>query len=341
MTVIRIQNISKSYGQAQAVKNISLTIDESTFTVLLGRSGCGKTTTLRLVAGLEKPDCGSIWIGADQVSGDNIWVPATQRQVGLVFQDYALFPHLSVAQNVAFGLNNLSSANRKPRLADMLDLVGLTGMEDRFPHQLSGGQQQRVALARALAPTPDVILLDEPFSNLDASLRQTMREEVRDILREAKATTIFVTHDQEEALRLADKLVVMEDGQVVQHGAPEDVYQHPTDLRVARFLGEVNIITGEAHSDEVLTDIGYLSLISKHITGPVDVVLRPEVIHMTPNPDSPHIIDSIRYFGFHHLVRLRLSSGTMLQVRTWSHDQFSIGQAVEVTVDTPVVAFPK
>ena len=182
MSFIRIKNVSKNYGQTRAVIDLDLELPKSSIAVLLGRSGCGKTTTLRLIAGLEKPDVGDIWIGGQQVSGGRVWVSAAQRQIGMVFQDYALFPHLTVAQNIEFGLNKQSAGERKKRIADMLDLAGLIGKEDRYPHQLSGGQQQRVALARALAPAPDVILLDEPFSNLDASLRQSMREDVRHIL---------------------------------------------------------------------------------------------------------------------------------------------------------------
>ncbi|MEM7538769.1 MAG: ABC transporter ATP-binding protein, partial [Chloroflexota bacterium] len=240
MTVIRLQHVNKNYGQTHAVIDLDLIIPQSAIAVLLGHSGCGKTTTLRLIAGLEKPDTGDIWIGEQQVSGSHVWVSATNRQIGMVFQDYALFPHLTVAQNIGFGIPNLKAAARRMRIADLLDLVGLMGMEDRYPHQLSGGQQQRVALARALAPSPNVMLLDEPFSNLDASLRQAMREEVRSILHEAEVTTVFVTHDQEEALRLADELVVMKNGRVLQSGAPEYVYRYPTSLEVAQFLGEVN-----------------------------------------------------------------------------------------------------
>lgn len=341
MAAIRLENVSKNYGQTHAVTGVNLAIESSTFTVLLGRSGCGKTTTLRLVAGLEKADAGDIWIGDQHVSGSQTWVPATKRQVGMVFQDYALFPHLDVVQNVAFGLNDVALNERKARIATMVELVGLTGMEDRYPHQLSGGQQQRVALARALAPSPDVILLDEPFSNLDASLRQSMREEVREILREANTTTIFVTHDQEEALRLADKLVVMADGSVLQQGSPEDVYRHPASLSVAQFLGEVNILSGEASLNTVETAIGRLPLTSNSLTGPVDVVLRPEDVTLIQDFTGAMQVDSIRYFGFHNLVMLRLPDGTTLQARTWSHNTLKEGDAVRVTVDKPTVAFPK
>lgn len=341
MTYIRLQNVSKQYGQTRAVIDLDLAIPQSTISVLLGRSGCGKTTMLRLIAGLEKPDAGNIWIDGQQVSGDNVWVSATHRQIGMVFQDYALFPHLNVAQNVEFGIPDLSSTQRKKRTANLLDLVGLMGTEDRYPHQLSGGQQQRVALARALAPSPSVILLDEPFSNLDASLRQIMREEVRRILHEANVTTVFVTHDQEEALRLADLLVIMDKGQLLQSGAPEQVYRFPANLSVAKFLAKVNVLPGEAQNGVVDTPIGRLSLHNRDLAGPVEVVLLPEAISLVPDPQSPTLVEGISYFGFHQLVTLRLAAGGLLQARTWSHASIGVGDRVNVSVDTSVVAFAK
>lgn len=341
MTFIRLQNVSKNYDQTRAVVNLDLTIPKSTITVLLGRSGCGKTTTLRLVAGLEKPDSGDVCIGDQQVSGSKVWVSATQRQIGMVFQDYALFPHLTVDQNIGFGLADLTATDRNNRIANLLDLVGLMGLESRYPHQLSGGQQQRVALARALAPSPDVILLDEPFSNLDASLRQTMREEVRNILHEAQVTTVFVTHDQEEALRLADELVVMDGGRVLQSGAPEDVYRYPTSLQVAQFLANVNVLSGEAKQGIVETSLGKLPLHNPDLVGAVDVILFPETISLMPDPQGTTLIDGVSYFGFHQLVTLRLQNGTTLQARTWSHANIATGDRVQATVDSPVVAFAK
>ncbi len=341
MTFIRIEHTSKSYGQTLAVDEVSLAIPRSTITVLLGRSGCGKTTILRLIAGLEKPDSGEIWIGSQQVSSGQAWVPATQRRVGMVFQDYALFPHLTVADNVAFGLTEMKPTARTPRVADLLDLVGLTGFEARYPHQLSGGQQQRVALARALAPAPDVVLLDEPFSNLDAALRQTLREEVRSILHEADVTTIFVTHDQEEALRLADELVVLEDGRVLQHGPPENVYRYPANLNVARFLGEVNIIPGDARSGTAQTALGPVPLNDSTLAGPVAVVLRPETMTLYPDLQSPILVQQVNYFGFHYLVVLQLEDGQTVQARTWAHTRLKAGTRVQVTVTEPTAAFPR
>lgn len=341
MSFIRLQNVSKNYGQTRAVIDLDLTIPKSTIAVLLGHSGCGKTTTLRLVAGLEKPDSGDIWIGEQQVSGSHAWVSATKRQIGMVFQDYALFPHLTVAQNIGFGLSDVKATGRKNRIANLLDLVGLMGMEERYPHQLSGGQQQRVALARALAPSPNVLLLDEPFSNLDASLRQSMREEVRDILKEAEVTTVFVTHDQEEALRLADKLVIMDGGQVLQSGAPEDLYRYPASLQVAQFLAKVNVLPGEAKQGMVETPLGSLRLHDPDLVGAVDVVLFPEAITLAPDPQGATLVDRMSYFGFHQLVTLRLENGKTLEARTWSHTDIAVGDNVHAIVDTSVVAFAK
>lgn len=341
MSFIRLRNVNKSFGRTGAVIDLDLDIPKSEITVLLGRSGCGKTTTLRLIAGLEKPDLGDIWIGDQQVSGGAAWKSATDRQIGMVFQDYALFPHLTVAQNIAFGLSDLKNAARKSRIADMLDLVGLMGMEERYPHQLSGGQQQRVALARALAPSPKVLLLDEPFSNLDASLRQIMREEVRRILHEAQVTTVFVTHDQEEALRLADELVVLEEGRLQQHGAPEDVYRYPANLRVAKFLAKVNVLAGEAQNGHVESALGRLPLHTPELAGAVDVVVFPESISLRSDPQSATVVEQVSYFGFHQIVTLRLENGATIQARTWSHASIREGDSVHAAIAEPVVAFAK
>lgn len=341
MAFIRLQNVSKTYGQTRAVRDLDLTLRRGVITVLLGRSGCGKTTTLRLIAGLEKPDSGNIWIGDQQVSGDQVWASATQRKIGMVFQDYALFPHLTVAQNIGFGIPDKTTAERDARTADLLDLVGLTGMENRYPHQLSGGQQQRVALARALAPAPNVMLLDEPFSNLDASLRQSMREEVRHILHEAGVTTVFVTHDQEEALRLADDLVVMDEGRVLQCGPPEEVYRYPATLQIAQFLAKVNVLAGEAKEGVVETALGRLPLHNPSLAGAVDVVLLPETISLTPDPHGALLVERVSYFGFHKLVTVRLENGATLQARTWSHVNIAVGERVQATVATAVVAFAR
>lgn len=338
--MIQLNNVTKRYDRLVAVDNISLSIPEGTLSVLLGRSGCGKTTTLRLVAGLERPDSGEIWLDGVAVSTNKHWIPAEKRHIGMVFQDYALFPHLTVVQNIAFPLTHLNRSQKNTRIKDLLDLVGLVGVEKRFPHQLSGGQQQRVALARALAPSPHVVLLDEPFSNLDASLRQSMREEIRRILQEAQATAIFVTHDQEEAMRLADELVVMQAGKILQHGTPASLYHQPNSHEVANFLGESNLIAGDAQGDTVATALGTLPLIhAQH--GAVEVMLRPETLTIT-QADSPNAtVTHAHYFGFYSMLTVQHDHDVSLKVRTWSQDQLQVGARIQVQVEGAVVALPK
>jgi iron(III) transport system ATP-binding protein len=253
-TAIHCTGLSKKFGHTQAVTSVSFSLTRGRFLALLGPSGCGKTTTLRLLAGFEPPDSGTISIGDQRVFGPDVFVPPEKRSVGMVFQEYALFPHLSVTDNVAYGLPR--NTNKKRRVAEVLELVGLSGMGHRMPYELSGGQQQRVALARALAPNPQLILLDEPFSNLDSGLRNQLRAEVRRILRQAGATVIFVTHDQEEAFSLADEVAVMMDGGIVQSGSPRDLYRHPINRDIAAFLGHSNFLPGTLINGTIICEVG-------------------------------------------------------------------------------------
>src|SRR5918997_4275976 len=269
---LRLRGLHKAYGPVRAVDGVDLEVPAGGICALLGPSGCGKTTTLRLIAGLERPDAGEIVVGRRVVSGGGRFVPAEERRIGMVFQDYALFPHMDVAGNVGYGLG------RKPdpgRVREALALVGLAGSEKRPVHELSGGQQQRVALARALAPTPDLVLLDEPFSNLDASLRERLRGEVREILRRSGVPALFVTHDQEEALSLADRVAVMREGELAQTGTPEEVYGQPSDRWVADFLGEADVLPAAATDGYVECELGRLRL-DPGFRGNADVVIRPE-----------------------------------------------------------------
>jgi iron(III) transport system ATP-binding protein len=339
MTAIKLKNVSKFYDQVAAVDHISLDVAQGTLLVLLGRSGCGKTTTLRLIAGLERPDSGEIWLKDTPVSTATGWIPPENRRIGMVFQDYALFPHMTVAENIAFALDGMGRQQQRRQISDMLDLVGLVNIDKRYPHQLSGGQQQRVALARALAPAPDVVLLDEPFSNLDAALRQTMREEVRRILREAQATAVFVTHDQEEALRLADKLVIMQEGRILQSGSPDLVYRYPNSGEVAHFLGDMNVIPGVADGRCADTPLGSLPL-ANDASGPVQVMLRPESFQLIPDADGPGEILNMHYYGFYYLVDVRHGPDLTLKIRTWSQDEYRSGDRVRVSVSGDAVAFP-
>jgi iron(III) transport system ATP-binding protein len=266
------------------VRDVDFSVDDGEIFALLGPSGCGKTTTLRLIAGFEHADRGTIALRDRTITGDDAHVAPEQRGIGLVFQDYALFPHLTVLENVMFGLSDLPKEERRPRAEDALSMVGLDGFSDRAPHQLSGGQQQRVALARTLAPQPELILLDEPFSNLDALLRQGTREEVRSLLKERGMSAVLVTHDQEEALSFADRVAVMRAGQIEQVGTPEEVYYQPRTLFVAQFLGRTNLLLSQAAGLEAETPLGRVNL-NREAAGTVLLSLRPE--HLTlDRPDS-------------------------------------------------------
>ena len=280
MINIQLNNITKVFpGTEQpAVDQLSLEIESGSIVTLLGPSGCGKTTTLRLIAGFERATSGNISLAGRTVSSDHVWVPPEKRGIGMVFQDYALFPHLNVFDNVAFGYKEM---DRKERIQEVIKLVGLSGYEKRMIHELSGGQQQRVALARALAKRPALILLDEPFSNLDADLRSCMRVEVRRILKKAGTTAIFVSHDQRDAFAISDKVVVMKDGFIQQTGTPRDIYQYPDNRFVASFVGQSNILQGVMDSGglSVSTKIGKVPCYHTHGMKEGDQVLlsiRPD-----------------------------------------------------------------
>lgn len=275
--VVQLQNLTKSYQDPKmpAVASFNLSVHRGEILSLLGPSGCGKTTLLRLIAGFEVPDAGTITIGGREVARKKLAVQPERRKIGFVFQDYALFPHLNVLQNVAFGLSGMPRKARLERAREVLDLVGLNIFSTRYPHQLSGGQQQRVALARALAPQPDVILLDEPFSNLDAALRGATREEVRRILQRTRTTTILVTHDQEEAMTFSDRIAVMRAGRLEQVGPPEAVYFRPRTAFVASFIGTTNLIRGTGRGGTADTILGPLPMTQQH-EGSVLLSLRPE-----------------------------------------------------------------
>jgi iron(III) transport system ATP-binding protein len=337
MSAIKLERVVKAYEGNRAVDQVTLEAAAGSILALLGSSGCGKTTTLRLIAGLETPDSGVIHLNGRIVSGAGQWVPPEERRVGMVFQDYALFPHLTAAENIAFALAKLPARERPARIQTMLDLVGLKEMGGRYPHQLSGGEQQRVALARALAANPAVVLLDEPFSNLDAALRKAMREEVRHILRRVGTTAVFVTHDQEEALSIADQIAVLRAGQVLQTGSPQAVYLRPASREVALFLGEGNFIPGRGQGQTVETVLGRLPLLEP-AAGEVEVLLRPEAIQLQPDAAGSGRVTEVRFFGHDQMVRLRLADGTELQARTWARADLEAGMAVQVSVQGAVMA---
>ena len=337
-TVVVLLGLTKEFGAVRAVDQVDLDVGESEVLALLGPSGCGKTTTLRLIAGFERPDAGRIVLDGEEVAGRGRMVPPERRRVGVVFQDYALFPHLTVAQNVGYGV--LDRARRDTRVAEMLELVGLAGEASRLPHELSGGQQQRVAMARALAPEPALVLLDEPFSNLDAALRVRMRSEVRAILRDARATAVFVTHDQEEALSLADRIAVMRAGRVLQVDEPAALYAHPTDRFVATFVGDADLVPGRADGGVVATAVGRLTT-TDGLAGDVEVALRPERVSLRLDGAGQGVVRAITYFGHDQLVEVGLEDGARVRSRMGPAKAFEPGDRVSVAVKGDVIAFPR
>lgn len=308
---IRARSLTKHYGDAVALDDFSLDVWAGGILTLVGPSGCGKTTALRVIAGFETPETGTVDIHGRQVVGPSTLVPPDKRRVGMVFQDYALFPHMTVARNVGYGVLKDPDSRRKVR--DAIEMVGLAGLEDRLPNELSGGQQQRVALARALAPNPEVILLDEPFSNLDAALRERVRRDLRSILAEAGTTAVFVTHDQEEALAMSDMVAVMQRGRVIQASTPHELYQSPTDAWVGGFLGDADFIPGHAANGRVDTPFGTFA--SEH-SGKVVVMVRPEDITVVPDEDGDAVVVDREFFGHDQLVTVCLPGGTQLRSRS-------------------------
>ncbi len=307
---VRVDGVSKSYQVGQlAVENVSFTLEEGEILALLGPSGCGKTTTLRLIAGFEWPDQGRIHIGGRLVAGDNQYVGPEKRGVGMVFQDYPLFPHRTVAQNVAFGLHRLNRRTAKERVSEVLARVGMSDYASRYPHQLSGGQQQRVALAQALAPKPQVVLLDEPFSNLDAALRYELRLEVRQVLKEVGTSALLVTHDQKEAFAVADRIAVMNQGRIEQIGTPYALYSQPYTRFVAEFLGHCALLDGVVESETstaVMTDLGEVPCLAcpAALGERVTVSLRPDSLIV--DPDGPFSGDVVSVVHEGHIMELSI-----------------------------------
>lgn len=279
---LEFRGVHHAYGDVVAVDGLSLIVDRGETVCLLGPSGCGKTTALRLAAGLETPQRGEVWLAGAVVAGAGVYKPPEERRVGLVFQDYALFPHLSIADNIAFGLTAMSATERRVRIREVLEEVGMADYADAYPHMLSGGQQQRIALARALAPRPDVVLLDEPFSGLDARLRDTVRDRTLHALKRSGTSALMVTHDAEEAMYLADRIGVMRDGRLVQVGTPEALYCAPVDRFVAAFFGDVNTVPGLVRDGRVDTPLGVFEAPGMQDGAPVEVVIRPEAFGLRP-----------------------------------------------------------
>lgn len=323
MVKVELKNVTKLFDSVVAADNVNLIINDGEFFTFLGPSGCGKTTTMRIIAGLEYPTGGNVYYDEEEVTQ----LPSYKRNTGMVFQNYALWPHMKVFENVAYGLEirKMPKENIKRLVDDILNLVGLSGMGDRFPNQLSGGQQQRVALARVLVIEPDILLLDEPLSNLDAKLRVEMREEIKDIQRKLGITTIYVTHDQEEAMAVSDRLAIQNYGKIMQVGSPHEIYNKPDNLFIATFIGKGALLKGEAKVvDNVISaDVGEAILegintgIKKISTGDqVACVLRPEDFHLK-EPDKPYnvltgVIEWSAFIGPVSEIKLRIGDETIL-----------------------------
>ena len=346
--VLSLQAIGKSFEPGVPVlQNVSLAIDAGAMVCLLGPSGCGKTTLLRLIAGFEEPDAGAIRLGERQVSAPGHVVVPEKRQIGMVFQDYALFPHMTVAQNIVFGLFRRPASHRRRRLADLLKLVGLDDMAQRYPHELSGGQQQRVALARALAPGPQVLLLDEPFSNLDVNLRRELRQEMQEVLRQTNMTTVLVTHDQEEAFSFADSVAVLEGGRVVQYGSPEALVQNPSTRFVAEFLGLGHFLPAELRDDCIVTELGVVRVGPNtpnvnDADGRVDLLVPPESVTLCENGRGIRVrVVRVEFQGTRKLYTVRLPSGFHLQGLCAHDTPLHLGLQINVRHDpAAVITFP-
>jgi len=354
MRKLAVAGLYKSFGSHQVLVGLDLDVPAGSFTAILGPSGSGKTTLLRLLAGFERADAGTISLGDRVIDGPGSYVPPERRRMGYVPQEGALFPHLTVANNVGFGLS--ARERHGSRTAELLEAVGLSGMGSRYPHQLSGGQQQRVALARALAIQPEVVLLDEPFASLDAHLRASVRTDVQRICRDAGTTAVLVTHDQDEALSMADRIAVLRDGHIVQYAEPEDLYSRPADPALARFVGDANLLEGQV-GDGVLagmveTVLGPLPLEDAVVvaSGQVTVLIRPEQLELSASLASGSAdgltgrVIACEYYGHDAVVRVRPDHGTMAPeviVRTTGSPQLSAGTRVTVRARGPVVAWAR
>lgn len=342
-SILELRSVSCAYEPNRpAIRDISFSAREGEILCLLGPSGCGKTTILRAIAGFEPVRSGEIFLSGRLVSSSSVTVPTEERRVGMVFQEYALFPHLRVADNIAFGLRHLSRAERRSRVQDMLHLTGLEGFERRYPHELSGGQQQRVALSRALVQNPVVLLLDEPFSNLDPDMASRMRQELHALLRRMKTTTILVTHDHDEAFAMADRIAVLNKGCLEQMDQPELLYHMPATPFVADFVGQADFVPGRVHDGMVHTELGEFPNTLKCEDGAaVVVMIRPDDIQLMPNKAAGSRIVARQFRGSENLYTVQLPSGQVVHSSESSTNVYQEGTAVELRVSaTHTVLFP-
>ncbi len=346
IAALMIRNVNLSYQDGLIVDDVTLGLKPQELGCLLGPSGCGKSTLLRAIAGFQELDSGEIWLDNELLSTERHRTPPEERGVGMVFQDIALFPHLTVADNIAFGLMGWSETSQYKRIAELLDLIGLTGLGQRYPHELSGGQQQRVALARAMAPKPKLLLLDEPFSGLDTELRGRLASEVRTILKSDGICSLLVTHDQREAFDFADRIAVMHDGHICQFNTPFNLYHEPTDPFVAHFVGPGEMIDATIEGPRsVSSPLGLLTNdedLEYPIDSDVQIFLRPDdLIHDDDSSYQATLVGK-HFRGAHHLYEVKLDSGVILGCLAPSHHNHTIGELIGVSLDIEhLVVFPK
>ncbi|MCG8493531.1 MAG: ABC transporter ATP-binding protein [Sneathiellales bacterium] len=347
--MLALSDLSLSLGGQKIIRDLSFSVNDGDLVCLLGPSGCGKTTTLRIIAGFERPDSGTLEINGQTVSDNRQILPPHKRDIGYLFQDFALFPHLTVRENIGFGLKNRKGKAALSRIEEILEQVRLTEHADKYPHMLSGGQQQRVALGRALAPNPKLLLLDEPFSGLDTSLRDQIRDETLFILKKLGVTTLMVTHDPEEAMLLADQIVLMRDGEVVQTGSPEELYLNPTDAFTVEFFGDTNKLKGKVKDGLVQTHLGRVGTGKDIPDGTeVNVLVRPEGLKLknadlqNMNASEPVHVCGIQYLGRSSLVQLGVGKrGTpheIYKARLPGHFVASDAHSLDIDID-PKQAF--
>ena len=332
--LIRTRSISKFYDEEQVLSDFNLDVWKGSITGILGSSGSGKTTALRLIAGFDRPDAGIIEMKNEVIVSDEIWLPPERRNIGMVFQDYALFPHLTVEKNIAFGLgkNDLE----KGRLKEVIDMCNLSGLINKFPQELSGGQQQRVALARALAPNPEVVLLDEPFTSLDAQMARVLRDEVVELLKNTETTAIIVTHDQEEALSVCDVVSVLEKGKIIQSSTPQEIYLNPVSKTVANSVGDPNILKGFSIDGRVETSLG--TFVSAY-EGALDVSIRPECIELNLDSEGSYIVKECTFYGHDQVISFQNSKGEVFRARSLPNTIYEAGDKVNIEI-SEVTTFP-
>ena len=332
--LIRTRSVSKSYDEEQVLSDFNLDVWKGSITGILGSSGSGKTTALRLIAGFDRPDAGIIEMKNEVIVSDEVWLPPERRNIGMVFQDYALFPHLTVEKNIAFGLgkNDLEQG----RLKEVIDMCNLSGLINKFPQELSGGQQQRVALARALAPNPEVVLLDEPFTSLDAQMARVLRDEVVELLKNTETTAIIVTHDQEEALSVCDVVSVLEKGKIIQSSTPQEIYLNPVSKTVANSVGDPNILKGFSIDGRVETSLGTFVSVYE---GALDVSIRPECIELNLDSEGSYIVKECTFYGHDQVISFQNSKGEVFRARSLPNTIYEAGDKVNIEI-SEVTTFP-